>query len=167
MRKTFEPQLTLDCTPIEEVKVPLKTKNHMAVLVAALQHIYVSPEWNKKIFALLSSKIIKGNNKMGRPAMSLWEIFVLAQVRLCMNISYDNLHHSANYDTLVRGVMGVLPTDFSQGKEYEYQNIYDNVSLLDDELLIEVNDVIVSMGHEVFKKRKGRNSGYCLALQDR
>lgn len=153
MRKTFEPQLILGCTPIEEVKVPVKTKNHMAALVAALQHIYVSPQWNKKIFELLSSKVLKGNNKIGRPGMSLWEIFVLAQVRLCMNISYDDLHHSANYDTLVRGVMGVLPTDFSQGKEYEYQNIYDNVSLLDDELLTEINQVIISMGHQVFKKK--------------
>jgi hypothetical protein len=125
----------------------------MAALVAALQYIYVNPQWNQKIFALLSSKLLKGNNKMGRSGMSLWEVFVLAQVRLCMNISYDNLHHSANYDNLVRGVMGVRPTDFSLGKEYEYQNIYDNVSLLDDELLLEINDIIVSVGHEVFKKK--------------
>ena len=52
--------------------------------------------------------------------MSLWEVFVLAQVRLCMNISYDELHHISNYDTLVRGIMGVLPTDYSVGKQYKY-----------------------------------------------
>lgn len=91
--------------------------------------------------------------------MSLWEIFVLGQVRLCMNISYNELHHMANYDTLLRGVLGVLPTGYSLGRQYEYQNIYDNVGLLDDELLRKINDVIVEVGHKVLKKRKG-----CFAL---
>src|SRR5680860_314474 len=86
--------------------------------------------------------------------MRLWEIFVLGQVRLCMNTSYDELHYKANYDELLRGVLGVLPTDFSHGKDYEYQNIYDNVGLLDDELLKAINGVIVSAGHEVFKKKE-------------
>lgn len=126
----------------------------MAALMAALQYIYISPKWNQEIFALLSQKITKGKKSTGRKGMSLWEIFVLGQVRLCMNISYDELHHMANDSTMVRGIMGVLPTDFSLGKEYEYQNIYDNVNLLDDELLKEINDVIVKAGHEVFKKKE-------------
>jgi len=167
MRKCFEPQLILGCTPIEEVKVPVKTKNHLAALIAALQYIYVNPEWNAKIFQLLSGKLVKGNNKMGRSGMSLWEVFVLAQVRLCMNISYDELHHISNYDTLVRGVMGVLPTDYSLGMQYQYQNIYDNVTLLDDELLTQINEVIVEVGHEVFKKkRKNQRGGSCFCLQN-
>lgn len=154
MRKRFEVQLRLDCTPIHEVKIPAKTKNHMVALAAAIQYIYVTPEWNQKIFSLLSEKINKKKKATGRNGMSLWEIFVLAQVRLCMNIGYDELHYRANYDTLLRGLLGVLPTDYTHGKEYEYQNIYDNVRLLDDELLKQVNDVIVTVGHEVFKKKE-------------
>lgn len=126
----------------------------MAALMAALQYIYITPKWNEEILALLSKKISKGKQSTGRKGMSLWEIFVLGQVRLCMNISYDELHYKANYDELMRGIMGVLPSDFSDGKEYEYQNIYDNVSLLDDELLKEINDVIVKAGHDVFKKKE-------------
>ena len=154
MRKRFESQLSLGCTPINEVKIPVKTRSHMAALMAAIQHIYVTPEWNERIFDLLSNKITKGKKATGRSGMSLWELFVLGQVRLCMNISYDELHHLANFDSLLRGVMGVLPTDYSLGKEYEYQNIYDNVSLLDDELLQSINDVIIQVGHQVFKKKE-------------
>jgi len=154
MRKRFEAQLSLGCTPIHEVKIPPKTKNHMVALVAAIQYIYVNPKWNQKIFSLLSEKISKKKRATGRNGMSLWEIFVLGQVRLCMNIGYDELHYRANYDNLLRGLLGVLPTDYTQGKEYEYQNIYDNVRLLDDELLKQINDVIVSVGHEVFKKKE-------------
>ena len=153
MRQRFEPQLTLGCTPIEGVKIPAKTRSQMAALIGALQYIYVTPSWNEKVFRLLDEKILAGKRKTGRTGMSLWEIFVLGQAGLCMNICYDELHHMANYDGLLRGVMGVLPTVFSQGKEYTYQNIYDNVNLLDDELLKQINDVIVSAGHEVFKKK--------------
>jgi transposase, IS5 family len=84
--------------------------------------------------------------------MTLWEIFVLGQVG-CMNTSYDQLHYMANYDQLLRGIMGVVPSDFSLGRQYEYQNIYDNVGLLDDALLKEVNNVIVEVGYRVFKKK--------------
>jgi hypothetical protein len=38
---------------------------------------------------------------------------------------------------------------------FEYQNIYDNVSMLSDELVIELNKVILDFGHgEVFKKKE-------------
>ncbi len=85
--------------------------------------------------------------------MSLWEIFVIAQTRLCMNLGYDELHDLSNYHTLLRGIMGIHQSDFSEGKLYSYQNIYDNLSLLDDELLKEINEIIVKVGHEVFKKK--------------
>jgi len=126
----------------------------MAALMAAIQYIYITPEWNTRVHQLLEKGLMKDKKQTGRQGMGLWEIFVLGQVRLCMNTSYDELHHMANYDALLRGVLGVLPTDYSQGKDYEYQNIYDNVKLVDDRLLREINEVIVSVGHEVFKKKE-------------
>lgn len=154
MRNRFEAQMTLGCTPIDQVEIPAKTRAHMAALMETLQYIYTHPEWNQRIFDLLSEKVSAGKKQTGRRGMSLWEIFVLGQVRLCLNTSYDELHYRANYDNLLRGILGVLPTDFSTGKQYEYQNIYDNVGLLDEQLLRQINDVIVEMGHEVFKKKE-------------
>jgi IS5 family transposase len=154
MREEFQVQLTLGKTPIPEVKIPLKANSHMANLIAALQYIYVNPEWNRRIFKLLKEDILENKKATGRPGMNLWEMFVLAQVRLCMNVSYDNLHYMANYDLLLRGVLGVLPTDYSHGKEYEYQNIYDNVTLIEEKVLKKINDTIVEIGHEVFKKKE-------------
>jgi len=66
----------------------------MASLIAALQYIYVTPKWNGKIFSLLTSKLQQGKKATGRKGMSLWEIFVLGQVRLCMNLGYDDLHYT-------------------------------------------------------------------------
>jgi len=154
MRKHFAQQLILGVTPISEVKIRPNTRDHMANLLAALKYIFITPKWNKQIFKLLEEKIQSTKKKTGRNGMSLWEIFVLAQTRLCMNIGYDQLHHSANYDTLLRGIMGVHKSDFSEGKQYSYQNIYDNISLLDDDLLKGINEIILKVGHEIFKKKR-------------
>ena len=56
----------MGCTPIEDVEIPLKTRAHMATLVEALQYIYTHPQWNERIFNLLSDKIIKGKKQTGR-----------------------------------------------------------------------------------------------------
>ena len=86
--------------------------------------------------------------------MDLWQLFVLSQVRLCQNISYDELHYLSNHDSLVRQLMGVESTFGYEKSQFSYQNIIDNVSLLDDQTVRKINEVIVSFGHEVFKKKE-------------
>jgi len=154
MRKRFESQLVLGQLPIEETPVPLKSRGSLTPLVAALKEIFIVPEWNERVFEILENKIMSGKKKTGRLGMNLWQIFVLAQVRLCLNISYDDLHDLANYHTMIRQLMGV-ETDFGYKKvQFEYQNILDNVSLLDDATVKELNNIIVEFGHSVFKKKE-------------
>jgi IS5 family transposase len=154
MRKRFEPQLILGQLPINETPIPRKTRDSVAALVVALRELYITPEWNEKIFTILEDKIIGNKKQTGRPGMNLWQIFVLAQVRLCMNTNYDRLHMIANYDSLIRQLMGV-ETAFGYDKvQFEYQTILDNVSLLDDETVKRLNNVIVEFGHGVFKKKE-------------
>jgi hypothetical protein len=59
--------------------------------------------------------------------------------------------------------MGVEKGFGYERHEFRYQNIIDNVSLLDDETVRELNQVILEFGHEVFKKKRGGS----LALKDR
>ena len=47
------------------------------------------------------------------------------------------------------------PSYYIEPVEFESQNIVDNVSFLNDETVLELNQVIVEMGHGVFKKRGG------------
>lgn len=154
MRKRFEAQFILGQLPIETTPIPKKSRDSLAALVAALREIFITPEWNEKVFEVLEKQIIKGKKRTGRTGMNLWQIFVLAQVRFCLNISYDRLHMMANYDKLIRQLIGV-ETDFGFEKiEFEYQNILDNISLLDDQTVRELNEVIVEFGHSVLKKKE-------------
>ena len=146
--------MTLGTIPIGEVKITTKKRSGaLPGLCAALKEIFITSEWNEKVFAILEAKIMAGKQRTGRPGMDLWQIFVLSQVRLCQNISYDELHDLANHHTLIRQIVGVERGFGYERHEFEYQNIVDNVSLLDEETLRELNQVIVEFGHEVFKKK--------------
>lgn len=154
MRKRFEQQLTLGQIAIKDVEIPLKCRDSMVDLLAALKEIFLNFKYNEKIFSILEDRILLKKQSTGRKGMNLWLIFVLAQVRLCLNISYDRLLYLSNNDKLLRKIMGVEKEFGYETIEFNYQNIYDNVTLLDDETLRELNAIIVEFGHEVFKKRR-------------
>ena len=155
MRKRFEQQLGLGELPIEATYIDPKSKNALDQLLAALKSIYCNKKYNQEIFDILEGHINSGKKNTGRTGMDLWSIFVLAQVRLCLNLSYDVLHDLANNHHNMRCLMGVEKGFGFERIEFEYQNIYDNVTLLSDEMVWELNQVILDFGHgEVFKKKE-------------
>jgi len=155
MRKRFEQQLTIGRLPIGETKIPAaKRSGALPGLCLALKEIFTTPKWNEKVFEILDKAIIAGKNQTGRPGMDLWQIFVLSQVRLCQNISYDELHDLANHHTLIRQIMGIESGFGYEKVEIGYQNILDNIGLLSNDTVKELNEVIIEFGHEVFKKKE-------------
>ncbi len=108
MRKRFEQQMEIGRIPIGETEITTKKRSGaLPGLCAALKEIFVTSRWNEMVFEILEAKITEGKKSTGRPGMDLWQIFVLSQVRLCQNISYEDLHHIANNDHLIRQIMGV------------------------------------------------------------
>lgn len=155
MRIRFEQQLSIGQIPIREAIINPKSKNVLDDLLAALKEIYCNEEYNMVIFNLLEKHLVSQKQKTGRNGMNLWCIFVLSQVRLCLNLSYNDLHNQANNHKTLRLVMGVERESGYEHIEFSYQNIYDNITMLSNELIIELNQVILSFGHnEVFKKKE-------------
>ena len=156
MRNRFKQQLEIGILPIEKTSISLKLKTPLTELLAALLRIYQTSEYSEEIFSILERHLMWGKNETGRNGMDLWQIFVLGQVRLCENIGYAKLQELANTHLTLRDLLGIGPehSDYT-GVEFEYQNIYDNVSLLSEELLKEINEVILTFGHkEIFKKKE-------------
>ena len=155
MRKRFEQQMSLGQVLISEVKISTRYRYAEAKLLRALQELFLTPAYNERIFQILEEKLLKGKNKTGRKGMDLWVLFVLAQTRLCLGVSYDTLFYMANNDKTLRQIMGIEYFDqFTSPIEIDYQTIIDNVTLLDDHTLIKINDIIVEMGHTVLKKEE-------------
>ena len=95
---------------------------------------------------------MKGKKKTGRNGMDLWHILVLSVVRLGLDANYDRLEDFANHQSLIRKIMGV-EMGFGEGKVFSMQSIKDNVSLLDEETIRQINEVVISSGHQLVKKK--------------
>lgn len=153
MRKRFEQQHKLGIIPISEVQLPIKSRDELPPILRALQHIYVTPELNEEVFKILEGKVLKGKKKTGRYGMDLWHILVLSAVRLGLEANYDRLEDFANHHKLIRQILGV-ETEFGEGKRFSIQSIKDNVSLLDEETIRQINEVVVRAGHKLVKKKE-------------
>ena len=154
MRKQFPDFNALEVQSIESVIIDTKSRHQLPALLAGLQYIYVTPSLNKAVIDILEANIIGKNNHLGRSGMSLWEIFILATIRLNLNIDYDSLENMANYHEQVRGILGVsnLKVLDESRKYYSLQSLKDNVALLEESTLQSINEIVVKAGHRLKKK---------------
>ena len=83
--------------------------------------------------------------------MSLWEILVLAVIRLARDADYDQLQYMADTDSLLRSLLGINKFGPSQ-RSYALQTIKDNVGLVDAETINRINQIVVAHGHSLVTK---------------
>jgi IS5 family transposase len=75
-------------------------------------------------------------------------------VRHTLDTNWDRLEDLANYHKLLRQMLGVHVEKFGiEEMEFAYQTIVDNVSLIDEDLLREINLIVVEHGHNLLKKK--------------
>lgn len=156
MRKRFEQQYSLGRVAIEDTEIRINSRAGAYKIALALLEIYKTPLYNEQIFTILESYITKNKKATGRPGMDLWQIFVLAQYRLGLGLSYDELDYMVNEDKTLRSLLGIQGTSFGEPQqEISYQNLIDNLNLITDKMMEEINAVIISFANgEVFKKKE-------------
>lgn len=154
MRVVINPQMQIGEVDISKIEFDPKSRDEMPQVLMGLQYIYTNIQIREEIFSLLEKNISPTVDKAnGRPGMELWKILVLGVVRLNLNWDYDRLHNEANYHLQIRQMLGHGIFDFD--KSYNLQTIKDNVSLLTEELLDQINQVVVRAGHQLVKKKEG------------
>ncbi len=160
MRIVRNAQMTIGEISISKIKCDLRCRDDIPKVLRGLQHLYMNIPLHQKIFVLLENEMAPGVNKRnGRPGMPLWNILVCGVLRLDLNIDYDRLHDLVNQHRTLRQMLG--HGLFDEGKEYAYQTLVDNVSLLTPELLDKLNQVIVAGGHALVKKDGAALRGRC------
>ncbi|MFT6240345.1 MAG: hypothetical protein ACJAQT_002432, partial [Akkermansiaceae bacterium] len=151
MRKLFDVQLALGAVPIEKVEIPTKTRDELPPILAALQWVFITPEVNREVFAVLESIQPADPKSTGRPGMDLWQILVLGVVRLSLGCNYDRLHYVANYDSLVRQLLGQPAFDMTL--EFSLTALKENLPLLTEERLAQINAIIARHGRLTLQKK--------------
>jgi hypothetical protein len=124
-----------------------------------------TPTLKAELFALLEARILAGKQATGRTGMDLWQMLVLGVVRLGLDADWDRMEPIANYDALVRQLLGVPAAPWGEAdKRFGHQTLRDNVARLDAELLQQINAAIAAAGREVFAKIAGA-PGAALAVK--
>ncbi len=158
MRERLDASTPIGILPIQDTVIDLKCRQALPKIARALLNIYNNVKYRTKILDVLNEEIRQGKNHTGRKGFDLWQIFVLGQFRLGLNLDYDALHDYVNHHSTVRSLMGihVINEEFQKVKNIPYQTVRDNVNLLTNEMLEKINDIILEFGNEeVFKKKEG------------
>ena len=151
MRQRFDAQLRIGSTPISEIIIPLNSRDEFPPYLRTVQEIYKDSALSGEVLDLVENAVCIKNSNDGRPGMTLWSIFVLAGTRMCLKTDYDRVHYLSTNDILLRQMIGFSDT-FIKDEEISCQTIKDNVGLLNDETLKKINDVVLKLGHRLFKK---------------
>ena len=179
MHRIHHPQLILGEQHIADINMNLKSRDDIPVILLGLQYIYTTPEIKEQVFKVLK-KILpdskknpsqKANPKMCRSGMDQWNILVLGTLRLGLNTDYDRIHDLSNNHNLIRQMLGHGKDNLGEKEnptEYSLQTIKDNLKLFTPETLSESNQIVVSAGHTLGKKKaKDRQTKESVSLRGR
>jgi hypothetical protein len=165
MRKVMNEQMKIGEVPISEIVIDLKSRDDIPKVLAALKHIYCTPEIKEEVFEILETVIPKGINKNnGRPGMEIWKILVLGILRLACDMDYDRLLEQANHHDTIRKILGHNDEFGCIKEEYCLQTVKDNISLFTPEILDKISQVVVKAGHNLVKKKKKKYLGNVIPL---
>lgn len=155
MRAYFNIPNTLGAKQIQDTILPEKSRDELLGIFKVLKMIFTTAEYQERIFSCVSHLNEKvGQNSNGRPGMSLWEIVCLNVIRQALNTNYDRLHWIANYDRLLRQLMGVEYYEgYKEVKSYSLTVLKENMQLLDESTIRELNSIVLEIGSEVLKKK--------------
>ena len=154
MRAVQNIQMQIGEVAISQIKFDPKSRDDIPKILKGLQYLYRDPSLRAAIFQLLENEIApKVSKQNGRPGMTLWKIFVCGVLRLDLNVDYDRLHELVSQHGTIREMLGHGAYD---RESYHFQTLKDNVGLLTPELLDKINQVVVSAGHVLVKKKKAK-----------
>ena len=148
MRIPHQKQLYLGCPAISQVTLNINCRDRMIPILRGLQHLYSQPKLRQQALDLIGQDVVgDANANRGRPGMTLWQILVLASVRLGCDFTYAHLQDLAENHNNLRHLMQV----FQDWKDepFDWRRIRDNVCLVQPETIEKINHLIVAEGHRL------------------
>jgi IS5 family transposase len=158
MRQVQPKQLQLGEIDIASIQLDINSRDDIPQLLRGLQYLYEDNSLREQVFAILEKLTDGINCRLGRPGMNLWKILVLGTLRLNLNCDYDRLQELANNHKTIRQMLGHGITD--EDRYYGLQTLKDNVALFTLDHLNDINQIVVSAGHQ-FCKVGGELMGRC------
>jgi len=149
MRKIAENSINMFDNRLEELKIDIHNRDELPTLLLGLQELYRHPDQLSKILRIVETILPQNIRRdTGREGMNLWQILVLAMVRLSCNNDYDKLSDIAGNHFLLREFLHDCK---KSDKRYPRQTLADNLKMFTPEVLAMINGEINKIGHTIMK----------------
>jgi IS5 family transposase len=153
MRFYKDPQRKLGEVNISEVILDKKNQDDIPRALRGLQTLHNDKEAREEVMQILTKEVLpKIDKKVGRKGMDIWNIFVLATLRLGANIDFCRLTDYANSHREVRVFLGFSLMVWDE--KYNLQTIKNNLPFITEEIMAKINTIVVKLGHEQFTESK-------------
>jgi len=105
MRIPHRKQQYFGCSPVTQVVLNANCRDRIIPILRALQHVYSRPQLRRRVLELVGEDVLRDADlDHGRPGMTLWQILVLASVRLGCDFTYDHLQDLAENHNNLRSI---------------------------------------------------------------
>ncbi len=165
MWRSSERKIKIGQAGIQSVKLDIHSRDEIPKILFGLQSIQRDKDIMDEIYDAMRDMFPADVNlRLGRNGMSLWEILVLGNLRLCCNWDYDHLREMANKHADIR--IFLLNDEFQpkhqnedededeeKEKVYSVSRVKDNVRLFTPEVLDKINVIVVKHGHKIIGKK--------------
>lgn len=146
MRVVKLQQIQFEEIEIADIQIDARSRDDIPAILSGLQFIFTTEIIKKNVFACLENMLgDKIDTNIGRPGMLLWNIFVLATIKLGANCDYDRLQELANNHLTLRQMLG--HSGWGPTHRYALQTLIDNVRLFTPDILMAINKIVVDAGH--------------------
>ncbi len=142
------------------IQIDVKSRDDIPAILLGLQGLYLNEALREAIFELLLDRFGEDRDlKVGRPGMELWTVLVLAVLKQGLGCDFDRLREHANTHVVLRQLLGHSELE---PVTYSYDQVIRNVSLLDEDTLRDINELVVRHGHSLCDHDVGeRLAGRC------
>ena len=148
MRIPHRKQQYFGCTPVTQVTLNTNCRDRMIPILRTLQHLYSRPQLRRRALELVGQDVLgDADPDQGRPGMTLWQILVLASVRLGCDFTYDHLQDLAENHNNLQLIMQVA-SDWEE-ESFDFRKIRDNICRVRPESVEAINHLIVAEGHRL------------------
>ncbi len=147
MRIAHQEQYTLDCPAVDQVELNADCRDRMIPILRGLQHLYSLPDLRDQVIDLVADDVLDDvDPDRGREGLTLWQIVVLAAVRLGCNFSYDHLQDLAENH---RALLQIMQVSSWEEASFDWRRIRDNICKVRPETIEKINHLIVAAGHRL------------------
>jgi hypothetical protein len=148
MRIPHRKQQYLGCPAVTQAVLNPNCRDRMIPILRALQHLYSRPQLRRQALDLIAKDVLgEADPDHGRPGLTLWQILVLASVRLGCDFTYDHLQDLAENHANLRHIMQVMH-DWEE-ESFDFRRIRDNICGVRPETIEKINQLVVAEGHRL------------------